>query len=256
MDLESVELRGGGAIPTIGLGTWELRGKEARRVTETALGLGYRHIDTATMYRNEAEVGQAIVAAGVPRNAIFVTTKLSPDDVGRERVTIESSLEALALDHVDLWLIHWPPDGRASPKVWEQLLAAREAGFTTHVGVSNYSIEQIDELVTATGEGPSVNQVPWAPSLHDAAVADAHRARDVVLEGYSPLKRSDLDGPALASIATAHGVTAAQVILRWHVQHRIVAIPKSANAGRLAENLDVFAFVLTDTEMATLDALA
>jgi 2,5-diketo-D-gluconate reductase A len=256
MDLESVDLRGGGAIPTIGLGTWELRGKEAQRVTETALSLGYRHLDTATMYRNEAEVGRGIAAAGVARPDVFVTTKLWPDELGNVRVAIESSLEALALDHVDLWLIHWPPDQQASPQVWEQLLTARDAGLTTHVGVSNYSIEQIDELVSATGEGPSVNQVPWAPSLHDAAVADGHRARSVVLEGYSPLKRSDLDGPALAAIASAHGVTAAQVILRWHVQQRIVTIPKSASEGRLAENLDVFGFALTDTEMAMLDTLA
>ncbi|WP_129336145.1 aldo/keto reductase [Cellulomonas endophytica] len=246
----------GGAIPVLGLGTWQASGDGARSAVETALGLGYRHVDTATGYGNEAEVGRALAAAGLPREEVFVTTKLPPDHAGRERQTLEASLEALGLDHLDLWLIHWPPGGEARPDVWEKLLAARDEGLVRSVGVSNYSLEQVDALVAATGEAPAVNQVPWSPVDHDPALLDAHRGRGVVLEGYSPLKRTDLDAPALVEVARAHDVTPAQVVLRWHVEHDVVVIPKSTDPGRLAANLAVLGFSLTPDEVAAVDALA
>jgi 2,5-diketo-D-gluconate reductase A len=256
MDQQSVALARGARMPLIGLGTWELRGSDAVAATTAALELGYRHIDTATMYANEAEIGRALRDSAVARDDVFVTTKLPADRVGEERATIEASLEALGLDHVDLWLVHWPPAGDASPHVWDALLALRDEGLATDVGVSNYTPAQIDELVASSGEAPAVNQIPWAPSIFDAAVKDAHETRGVVLEGYSPFRRTDLSTRSIGDIAGRLGVTPAQVVLRWHVQRGIVAIPKSVRPARLAQNLDVFGFELAEADMARLDELS
>src|SRR4051794_20035921 len=245
----------GGEIPVLGLGTWQAHGGVAERAVSTALQLGYRHIDTATMYGNEGEVGRALSTVGIDRDDVFVTTKLPPERVGRERRTLTESLIALNLDHVDLWLIHWPPGGQAAPRTWEEFRAARDEGLVRSIGVSNYSIRQIDELIEATGEAPAVNQIPYSPSDHDPALLAAHRDRGVVVEGYSPLKRSDLRASPLVDAAAAHGVTPAQVVLRWHVQHDVVVIPKSTDRDRLAANLDVFGFELGDEEMASIDGL-
>jgi diketogulonate reductase-like aldo/keto reductase len=240
-------------MPLVGFGTWQLHGTAAYRAVRTALDVGYRLIDTATMYRNEKQVGQAISDSGIARDELFVTTKLPPGNAGRERRTIEASLRALGLDHVDLWLIHWPPAARALVPTWEGVLAVRDAGLVTSAGVSNYSIDQIDRLVDATSEIPAVNQIPWAPSLFDAELLAASRERGVVVEGYSPFKNTDLDDRALQAIAENHGVSTAQVVLRWHVQHEVVAIPKSATAERTAQNFDVFGFELSTAEMRELD---
>lgn len=249
----SVTLTSGAAMPIVGFGTWQLTGAAAQRSVAAALEAGYRHVDTATVYGNQVQVGRAVRESAVARDDVFVTTKLPPDDCDRARETIEASLESLGMDHVDLWLVHWPPDGKARPDVWQALLTARSEGLATDVGVSNYSIDQIDELMAATGEAPAVNQIPWAPPLFDAELLAASRERGVVVEGYSPFRRTNLDDPALGAIAEAHGVTPAQVVLRWHVQHEIVAIPKSATPERIAANLDVFSFDLTAAEMRVLD---
>jgi diketogulonate reductase-like aldo/keto reductase len=186
---------------------------------------------------------------------VFVTTKMWPDRAGRERETIEESLDALGLEQVDLWLIHWPPDGQARPDVWERFLEAQAEGLARAVGVSNYTVAQLDELEQATGRLPSVNQIEWSPALYDQQTLDEHRRRGVQLEGYSPLKTVDLRNRQLVEIAERHGVTAAQVVIRWHLEHEIVVIPKSANPDRIAENADVFGFSLSDDEVAALDAL-
>jgi diketogulonate reductase-like aldo/keto reductase len=157
---------------------------------------------------------------------------------------------------VDLWLVHWPPNDAASPAVWRELLACRDEGLARAVGVSNYSIAQIDELVEATGEAPAVNQIPWSPSQHDPGLLAAMGERDVVVEGYSPLKGTDLGSPVLAGIAAGHDVTPAQVVLRWHIEHEIAVIPNSANAGRIAANFDLFGFSLDPAEVARIDAMA
>ena len=251
---DTAALPSGGRIPLLGFGTWRLRGSEAHHATAYALEVGYRHVDTATMYGNESEVGAALAGADLPRDEVFVTTKLPAEAAGRVRATIEQSLDRLGLDHVDLWLVHWPPDG-AAPHVWEQVVAARTDGLARAVGVSNYSLGQIDELSAATGVTPEVNQVKWAPALHDGAVLDGHRERGVVLEGYSPLRAGRLDADPVVAAARRHGVTPAQVVLRWHVQHGVVAIPKSARRERIAANADLGGFALTDDEMAALDAL-
>ncbi len=150
-------------MPLLGFGTWEISDADATGAVSTALELGYRHIDTATGYRNETGVGRAIAASGLDRDALFVTTKLPPDHAGRERETIETSLEQLGLDHVDLWLIHWPPNKEASPQVWAEVVRAREDGLATAVGVSNYSLDQIDELTSATGVTPGGQPDPLEP---------------------------------------------------------------------------------------------
>jgi 2,5-diketo-D-gluconate reductase A len=253
---ESVELVSGTKMPILGLGTWQARGRSAVSAVLRALEVGYRHIDTATAYANEEQVGQAVRESGVPRAEIFVTTKLPPSRAGRERATLEASLDALAFRYVDLWLVHWPPGGGARPDVWERLLELQAEGLAREVGVSNYSVRQIDELGRATGHLPAVNQIEWSPALFDRDVLNAHRSRGVQLEGYSPLKTMNLRDPRLVGIARERGVTPAQVVLRWHIEHRIVAIPKSTNAERIAENAAIFGFELTASEVEQLDSFA
>ncbi|GIG35157.1 putative oxidoreductase [Cellulomonas pakistanensis] len=245
----------GGEMPLLGLGTWQSEGGDAERAVVAALQLGYTHVDTATGYGNEAEVGRALSLVDVDRDAVFVTTKLPPDHAGRERQTLMESLAALGTDHLDLWLVHWPPNKQATPATWEQFIAARDEGLVRSIGVSNYSIEQIDELVAATGEAPAVNQIPWSPGDFDADLLAAHAERGVVVEGYSPFKRTDLDDPVLTAIAEAHGVSTRQVVLRWHVDHGIVVIPKSTNKDRIAHNLEALQFTLSADELAQIDGL-
>jgi 2,5-diketo-D-gluconate reductase A len=242
-------------MPLLGFGTWQIRGTPAYEAVKDALEAGYRHIDTATMYGNEAEVGRALADSGVPRNEVFVTTKLPPERAGRERETLDASLHALGVDAVDLWLIHWPPRRKSVP-VWRELVKARDEGRARAVGVSNYGIDDIDELISATGEKPAVNQIRFGPSLYDPKLISAHRERGVVVEGYSPFKTTNLHDPVLARIAAAHGVDPARVVLRWHVQHDIVVIPKSKTPERIATNAAIDGFELTDDEMAAVDGLA
>lgn len=252
----TVSLPGHISMPMVGFGTWQLRGREAYESTRFALEVGYRHLDTATTYGNEAEVGRAIGDSGVPRDELFVTTKLPPRNAGRERETLEASLGALNLDWVDLWLVHWPPHGSATPETWREFQVMRDEGRARAIGVSNYDTGQIDELTRSTGEVPAVNQVPWSPTEHSSATLEAHRARGVVVEGYSPLRRTDLHERILAEIASGHGVSPAQVVLRWHLAHGIVVIPKSGTPVRIRENFDLFGFELSDDEVALIDSLS
>jgi len=250
-----VELGPGVGIPLLGLGTWQMRGETAHAAVADALELGYRHIDTAQMYGNEREVGRALAESGLPRDDVFVTTKMWPDRAGHEREALLESLEALGLERIDLWLIHWPPRGGARPDVWESFLEAARDGLARTVGVSNYGVEQIDDLVRATGRGPSVNQIEWGPALYDPAIVAAHRERGVRLEGYSPLRTTNLRDRRLVRIAEAHDATPAQIVIRWHLQHEVPVIPKSAHRDRIAENAGVFGFELSDDELAEIDAL-
>ena len=243
------------AMPIVGLGTWQASGDEARRAVLDALEVGYRHIDTATMYRNEDAIGLALRDSDVARNEVFLTTKLPEGGVGHERRAIEASLSALGVDSVDLWLIHWPPGGRARPDTWATVVGLRDEGLARSVGVSNYTPAQLDELTDATGVAPAVNQIEWGPELYDAAVAAAHAERGVVLEGYSPFKTTDLTAGVLRSVAEAHGKTPAQVVLRWHLHHGVVVIPKSSRKERIAANFDIFDFELSDDELAAIDGL-
>lgn len=250
----AVQLTGGPRMPLLGFGTWQMTGEQCYAAVRTALDVGYRHLDTATVYRNEAEVGRALRDSGVPRDEVFVTTKCPGGSADPER-TLTASLEALGVDGVDLWLVHWP-EGGVRPDLWRAFAEARDAGRTRAIGVSNYSLDQIDALTAGTGVPPQVDQIPWAPPLHDPAVVAGHRERGVVVEGYSPFKKSDLDDPVLRDVAAAHGKSPSQVVLRWHLEHGIVVIPKSATPERIAANAAVTDFSLTPEEVARIDALA
>ncbi|GAA4213931.1 aldo/keto reductase [Actinocatenispora rupis] len=252
----TVTLPGGVEMPLLGFGTWQARGDEAYRAVATALDAGYRHVDTATAYGNEKDVGRAVTDSGLDRGEVFVTTKLPPDHADQARDTLRRSLDALDTGYVDLWLIHWPPGGSARPDVWRELIAARDEGLARAVGVSNYATTQLDELIGATGVAPAVNQIKWAPALYDAARLAECRDRGVVLEGYSPFRATNLTADPLVDAAEAHGVTPARVVLRWHLQHGVVVIPKSVTPERIAANVDVFGFTLTDDEMAAIDGMA
>jgi 2,5-diketo-D-gluconate reductase A len=256
MTTPSVLLDGGGAMPLLGFGTWQIRGDAAYAAVREALTAGYRHLDTATMYGNEAEVGRALRESGVPREDVFVTTKLPPDRAGRERATLDTSLAELGVTAVDLWLVHWPPRRGKSVEVWREFVAAQDEGRARAIGVSNYDIDQIDELIAATGRRPAVNQIRWGPKLYDAALVAAHRERGIVVEGYSPFKTTNLRHPVLVEIAAAHDVDPARVVLRWHVQHEIVVIPKSVTRERIVSNARLDGFALTADEMAAVDGLA
>ena len=252
----AVTLTGGVRMPLVGFGTWRLRGREAYDAVRAALDAGYRHLDTATFYGNEAEIGRAVADSRIPREQVFITTKLPPERAGREDGTLAESLHALRVEYVDLWLIHWPPAGRAAPQVWQRLLAAREAGKARAVGVSNYETDQLDELIETSGQPPAVNQIPWSPGRYDADVLAQARERGVAVEGYSPLKNTNLRDPVLTDIARAHRVDAARVVLRWHLEHGIAVIPKSARRDRIRANFDLFGFSLTGDEVARIDGLS
>ncbi len=248
-------LPSGATMPLLGFGTWQLKGGEALQATEWALRAGYRLIDTATAYGNEGEVGAALDSAGGARDSLFVTTKLPPDRGEAALDTLRSSLEQLGVDAVDLWLIHWPAGERADVALWRSFGQARDQGLAIDIGVSNYSLEQLDELNDATGVLPAVNQIEWSPLLFDPAVLAGHRDRGVLLEGYSALRGGTLEHPDIGEIADRHGRTPAQVIVRWHLQHEIVVIPKSRERARIASNADIDGFELTGDEMAAIDGL-
>ena len=252
---DSVSLARGTRMPLLGFGTWQIRGEDAARATSAALEAGYRHLDTATVYGNEGEVGRALAGSGVARGDVFVTTKCPPDRAGRELETLRESLDLLRTDHVDLWLIHWPAGGSGNADMWRAFVEAREAGLAREIGVSNFDPSLLDEVTKATDVRPAVNQIEWSPLLFDAGTLAEHRARDVVLEGYSALRGGTLDHPTIGEIAERSGRTPAQVIIRWHLQHRVVVIPKSVHPERIRSNADVGGFSLSDEDMAAIDAL-
>jgi 2,5-diketo-D-gluconate reductase A len=253
---ETVDLPNGGRMPLLGFGTWQIKGEDAVRATSAALETGYRHLDTATIYGNEREVGRALTEAGIAREEVFLTTKCPPARAGRELETLHESLELLQTDHVDLWLIHWPAHGSVNVEMWRALIDARESGLARAIGVSNFDTSLLDQITSATGVSPAVNQIEWSPLLFDATTLAEHRARDIALEGYSALRGGTLTHPAVLEVAERTGRTPAQVIIRWHLQHGVIVIPKSANPDRIRSNADVGGFSLTDDDMSALDALS
>lgn len=251
----TVTLTAGDAMPLLGFGTWQITGDDAVRATSAALEVGYRHLDTATVYGNEGEVGRALAESGVSRDDVFLTTKCPPDRAGRELETLGESLELLQTDHVDLWLIHWPGSGPVNADMWRSFVEAREAGLTREIGVSNFDLSLIDDVTKAAGVTPAVNQIEWSPLLFDRETLAEHRARDIALEGYSALRGGTLEHRVIREIADRAGRTPAQVIIRWHLQHDVIVIPKSVHADRIRANADVAGFTLSEEDMATLDGL-
>lgn len=246
-------LPSGRRMPLLGFGTWQINGDLARQATGWALEAGYRHIDTATMYDNEREVGAGLRESELDRDDVFITTKLAPNRAGKPLETLHRSLELLGTDHVDLWLIHWPPSDGVGLDLWAAFIQAREQGLANDIGVSNYSLRQISQLAAATGERPAVNQIRWSPKLFDPAELGGDRERGVVLEGYSALRGGTLNHPVIVSIAERLGRTPAQVIIRWHLQHDVVVIPKSKDRDRIQSNADVGGFELSPEDMGALD---
>lgn len=258
--IPSLTLNDGNAIPQLGLGTWRMDDDVARRCVRHAIGIGYRHIDTASLYRNEVGVGQgiadAIAAGDVAREDLFVTTKIWNDDqrAADTRRAARESLKRLGLDHVDLLLVHWPcPKQGLFAESYGEIMKLRDEGLTRSAGVANFYAEVLDELP----EAPAVNQIELHPGLpQNEQVADNAR-RSVVTQSWAPLGRAKQFGSGpIADIAAELGRTPAQVTLRWHLQRGLVAIPKSADEGRMAENLGVLGFELSDAHLDAIAALA
>jgi 2,5-diketo-D-gluconate reductase A len=251
---DTLALPGGGKFPLVGFGTWRLRGEECYAATLAALEAGYRHLDTATMYRNQDQVGRALRDSGVPRAEVFVTTKYDPRSSRPERAVLAESLDELGLSYVDLWLVH-APDDRRNDAVWTSFVSAQSDAHARDIGVSNFSVRQVDRVAESSGVMPAANQIQWRPSLYDAALVAEHASRGVVLEGYSALRGGSLNDPVVRRVADEVGRTPAQVLVRWHVQHGIVVIPRSSKPDRVRANADVGGFALSDEQMAALDAL-
>ena len=255
------QVSGNGAnIPALGLGTWTLRGAAATRCVAAALQAGYRHVDTASSYENEEAVGDGLRAADVPRDRVFLTTKVWPTDIadGDLQRSVEASLGRLAVDYVDLALIHWPSKTVPLAQSIKALNEVRERGLARSIGVSNFTVALVEEAVALSDHPLACNQIEYHPLLNQDRVLSACRKHGLAVVSYCPLARgSDLFAQApIARAAGAHGKTPAQITLRWHVQQDgVVAIPRSSNADRIGENLDVFDFELDASEMAAIEAL-
>jgi 2,5-diketo-D-gluconate reductase B len=249
----------GARIPLVGLGTWDLRGKTCARMVEAAIGLGYRHIDTASMYGNEAAVGEGLRAAGVPRDEMFITTKVWQSDLRAkdfERST-RDSLAKLKLPSVDLLLIHWPNPSIPLKESIGALCKMKREGLARHVGVSNFTVALVEEAVKLATEPLVDNQIECHPYLDQSKVIAVCRDAGMAVTAYSPIARGRVEGDAvLTRIGKAHGKTAAQVCLRYLVQRNIVVIPRTSRVERLKENFAVFDFKLAPAEMKAIAALA
>ena len=248
----------GGGIPVLGFGMWQLApGRTAQRACEHALACGYRHIDTARYYDNEQDVGYALRASGLPREEVFITTKLRNPDQGYDATlrACEASLLRLGLDAVDLYLIHWPVP-RLREDSWEALVALRERGLCRAIGVSNYTERHLEDLLAHSDLRPAVNQVELHVFLSQPSLRSYCRKHGIVVEAYSPLTSGKrLDDPTVAAVARKHGRTSAQVMLRFCIEHGLVALPRSANEARIRENAELFDFALDAEDMSRLDAL-
>lgn len=254
----TLPLLSGGTIPVVGLGVWQAgRGGETREAVAAAIRAGYRHIDTARIYANEAEVGEGIRASGVPREQIFVTTKLWNDDHGYEPAlqAFDASAKRLGLDYIDLYLVHWPVGGRRMDS-WRALEKLKSDGRAKHIGVSNYLVPHLNELFAKANEPPDVNQIEVHPFLQHRETRALCAKKKIVIEAYSPLTHARrIDDPRITAVAKAVGKTNAQVLLRWSIQSGMVTLPKSVKESRIIENASIFDFELDAAAMAELDAL-
>ena len=254
-----VLLRPDVAIPQLGYGVFQVPPPETEEVVARALAAGYRHIDTAAAYKNEGAVGQAIHASGIPRSEIFVTTKCFNDDHGKDKAkrAFKASLERLELEHIDLYLIHWPvPAHDLYVETWQAFIELQAEGLVRAIGVSNFQPEHLERIVAETGVVPAINQVELHPYFQQAGLRHEHDELDIVTEAWSPLGQGlELEDPVIVEIAEAHSKTPAQAIINWHLQLGNVVIPKSVTPERIEENFDVFDFELSSAEMEAIREL-
>lgn len=261
MTIPTLELNDGNTIPQLGYGVFLVPADEAERAVSEALETGYRHIDTAAIYRNEEGVGAAIAKSGIPRDELFITTKLWNDrhDGDEPDRAIGESLEKLGLDAVDLYLVHWPtPANDNYVHAWEKMIGIRERGLTRSIGVSNHLVPHLERIVAETGVTPAVNQIELHPAYQQRDITDWAAAHGVRIESWGPLGQGKYDlfgARPIADAAVATGRTPAQVVLRWHLQKGFIVFPKSVRAERMRENLDVFGFELDEQQMAAIDGL-
>jgi 2,5-diketo-D-gluconate reductase A len=255
----TLKLNDGHDMPALGFGVWQIPDGEAPRAVRRAIETGYRLIDTAAAYGNEAGVGEALRGAAVPREELFITTKLWNDSQGFDKAlkAFDQSMRLLRLDRLDLYLIHWPYPGLDRyVETWRALIRLREEGRVKSIGVSNFNAEQIQRLADETGALPAVNQIELHPFFQQAALRAFHPQHGIVTEAWSPLgKARILENRTLTAIAAKHGRTPAQIVLRWHLQNGVVAIPKSVTPSRIRENFDVFGFELDSDDMEKIASL-
>jgi len=255
----AITLNDGRVMPQLGLGVWQSPREVTAQAVRSALSVGYRSIDTAAAYRNEAEVGEGVRASGLDRAEVFVTTKLWNDDQGFDSTlrAMDASLHRLGMDYVDLYLIHWPaPQQGRYLDSWKAFIRLREEGKARSIGVSNFTVEHLERIIGETGVTPTVNQVELHPRHQQADLRAAHQRLGVATESWSPLGQGALlTDPVVAKIAAKHGKTPAQAIIRWHLDLGLIVIPKSVTPARIAQNLDVFDFKLDAEDLAAIAAL-
>lgn len=248
----TISLHTGRKMPVIGLGTWQLA--DTSKTVETALELGYRHIDTSSDYNSQPGIGIALKNSSIPREEIYLTTKVEETDDAYQRA--QSNLKELQLDYVDLLLIHRPPKNGPGEDLWEGLIRARNEGLTRDIGVSNYSTDLIDKLIAGSGEVPVVNQIEWNPFGYSLEMKKYCAEKQIVIQAYSPLTRAQrLDDRTLNEVAAKYGKSPAQVLIRWSLQFGAVPIPKATQKQHQKENISVFDFELSDEDMETLNDL-
>jgi 2,5-diketo-D-gluconate reductase A len=247
----------GNTIPQLGYGVWQVEDDVAEKVVVQAFEAGFRHIDTAKIYGNEAPVGQAIHASGLSRESVFITTKLWNSDQTDAIGALKTSLGELETEYVDLYLIHWPAPGQDRyVDAWKALIEAQQQGLTRAIGVSNFQAEHLRRIIDETGVTPAVNQIELHPYLQQHGLRREHADRGIVTEAWSPLAQGAvLDDPVFVELAETHGKTPAQVVLRWHIQLGNVVFPKSLTPERIEQNIDVFDFELSQEEMTRIEPL-
>jgi diketogulonate reductase-like aldo/keto reductase len=251
----TIPLNNGVGIPALGLGVFKVPNAEAFKVVSEALEIGYRHIDTAAYYQNERGVGRAVRESGLAREEVFVTTKLWHTDNGyREALAaIDGSLEALGMDYVDLYLVHWPRGNRQ--EAWRAMERILDEGKARAVGVSNYLVRHLDETIARSPVVPAIDQIEFSPFLYQKDLLSYCREKGIILEAYSPLTRGRrLDDPRLVALAREYGRTPAQMMIRWVLQKGMVVIPKSVHVERMRENVSVFDFEISAEDEATMDS--
>jgi len=257
--IPTVRLNDGNAMPQLGYGVWRVSNEEATSVVGDAIKAGYRSIDTATIYGNEEGVGQAIKAAPVSREELFITTKVWNDRHGYDNTlrAFDESLARLGLDHVDLYLIHWPVAGsEAYLDTWRALIKLKQDGRAKSIGVSNFMVPHLQRLIGETGVTPSVNQIELHPGFQQKELREFHAANGIATEAWSPLGQGTiLENEELVALARKFDKTPAQVILRWHLDNGFIAIPKSVTPSRIRENLDIFDFALDAEDMRAIARL-